>query len=162
MLAAVGELDASVVAPAIANAIFAAVVGSINQLPATGASGRIVDDEARQRPAVRTSRTERWFTREPPRSTDPSRSTDKLEPQVAKASSPPPVNQGSALFDHTDILNAMRAIDRGAPNHQIGCRQDFRPPWRAAMFPITSRVTCVAAQSLEAARFRSFALGQGR
>ena len=69
----------------------------------------------------------------------------KLGSGVAKASSPPFVNQGSALSDHNDILNDLRAIDRGAPNHQIGCHQDFRLSWRAAMFPITFRVTCVAA-----------------
>src|SRR5271155_2783032 len=61
-----------------------------------------------------------------------------------KVSSPRLVNQGSALPDYNGILNDLRAIDRGPPIIQIGCHQDLGLPWRAEMFPITSRVVRAA------------------
>jgi hypothetical protein len=51
------------------------------------------------------------------------------------------VNQGSALSDHSDILNDLGPIEHRAPSPQIACHQSFGRPLRAAMFSITSRVT---------------------
>jgi hypothetical protein len=54
------------------------------------------------------------------------------------------VRQGSGMCDHDDILNDSRAIDHGAPKHQIVDR-GFWLAMESGSVPFNSRVACVCA-----------------